>query len=176
MKWSLFFVLVSALCVVFSNASVPESEIGNAERGRTSESSSQYRIDDEAKSSGAYAKSHGEGRKLRGGVMKRLALPFLLLLGLKAGITIPVIFGIVALVAFKGMWSGFTALFVTAALALRNLIPPSKIIQLPPANPQHVHVADYIGDYRREDHLSRIDDQSYHPYGVSAGTYLPPNY
>ncbi|CAA9999841.1 unnamed protein product [Nesidiocoris tenuis] len=42
------------------SASVPESEIGNAERGRTSESSSQSGIEDEAKSSGAYAKSHGE--------------------------------------------------------------------------------------------------------------------
>ncbi|XP_014254104.1 uncharacterized protein LOC106669275 [Cimex lectularius] len=107
-------------------------------------------------------KSVEEGRgRLKKGLLRRLALPLLLLLKLKAGVTVPALFGIVALVAFKGLWSGMTALAVAAALAVRGLIPPPRIVQLPPAHPHHALVTDYYTDYRRADDISRHDDYRY---------------
>ncbi|XP_073969774.1 uncharacterized protein [Rhodnius prolixus] len=98
----------------------------------------------------------------RGGVLKKIALPLLLLFGLKTGIAVPLVFGTVALAAFKGLWSGLTALVVTAALALRGLLPPPRIVQLPPPPPpHHAHITDYYTDYRRADDLSRVDDYRY---------------
>ncbi|KAK9501641.1 hypothetical protein O3M35_012332 [Rhynocoris fuscipes] len=94
-----------------------------------------------------------------------MALPLLLLLGLKAGISVPLIFGTVALAAFKGLWSGLTSLVVTAALALRGFLPPPRIIQLPPPpTAHHAHITDYYTDYKRADDLySKADD--YNRYG-----------
>uniref|UniRef100_A0A023EY08 Putative secreted peptide n=2 Tax=Triatoma infestans TaxID=30076 RepID=A0A023EY08_TRIIF len=104
-----------------------------------------------------------EGRNSkRGGVLRKIALPLLLLFGLKTGIAVPLVFGTVALAAFKGLWSGLTALVVTAALALRGLLPPPRIVQLPPPPPpHHAHITDYYTDYRRADALSRGDDYRY---------------
>ncbi|KAF6208866.1 hypothetical protein GE061_014608 [Apolygus lucorum] len=166
MKWPVFLLVISLVTVAFSSAVVSGDGSGrNGERAAS-------RTEEVANPVGGSSRSIEEGRRSKGRILKKMALPFLLLLGLKAGISIPLIFGAVALVAFKGMWSGATALIVTAALALRGLIPPSKIIQLPPpvhAVPHHVHVADYV---------SRMDENSYNPYHVPEGhgTYLPPNY
>ncbi|XP_014282871.1 uncharacterized protein [Halyomorpha halys] len=103
-----------------------------------------------------------EGRRSRRGILRRIALPLLILLGIKAGLAIPAIFGAVALAAFKGLWTGSSALMMTAAMAMKNMIPPPKII-IPNGS---AHVQDFISaDYRRADPFYRDDYSRYGGYG-----------
>lgn len=101
------------------------------------------------------------GRRLKGGLLRRLALPLLILLGVKVGLGLPILFGGVALAAFKGLWTGSTALVMTAAMALRGLIPPPKVIVA--AHGHHAHVTDYLADYKRADDYR--DDYGRYSYG-----------
>ncbi|KAF5304200.1 hypothetical protein FQR65_LT18885 [Abscondita terminalis] len=64
-----------------------------------------------------YFVSESRRRKLR-----KLILPLLLLLKLKALIIIPAVLFVVALVAFKGLGAGVMALVVSGAIALKSLL------------------------------------------------------
>lgn len=118
-------------------------------------------IDEEAAEKAATSKTVREGRRLKGGLLRRLALPLLILLGVKVGLGLPILFGGVALAAFKGLWTGSTALVMTAAMALRGLIPPPKVIVA--AHGHHAHVTDYLADYKRADDYR--DDYGRYSYG-----------
>ncbi|KAK5644794.1 hypothetical protein RI129_006094 [Pyrocoelia pectoralis] len=54
--------------------------------------------------------------------LRKLFLPLLLLLKLKALIIIPAVLFVIALVAFKGMGAGFMALLISGAIALKQLL------------------------------------------------------
>ncbi|KAG5884643.1 hypothetical protein JTB14_035738 [Gonioctena quinquepunctata] len=67
----------------------------------------------------------GRTKKLR-----RVILPILLLLKLKAAIVIPVVLSLIALVAFNGLGAGVTALAIAGATGLKSLLEshgPSKV-------------------------------------------------
>lgn len=103
-----------------------------------------------------------EGRSRR--PLKKLALPLLLALKLKTAILLPLILGLVALISFKGLWSGVTALGIAAALGLKALVAGSTkvLVHNPPPPPSHFHHFppheiteywsrrgdDYVNDYR----------------------------
>ncbi|XP_074031316.1 DUF1676 domain-containing protein Osi15 isoform X2 [Leptinotarsa decemlineata] len=71
--------------------------------------------------------SFEEGRSKR---LRKIILPILLLLKLKAAIIIPIILSFISLVAFKGLGVGITALAIAGATGLKSLLEhhgPSKI-------------------------------------------------
>jgi hypothetical protein len=82
--------------------------------------------------------------KRRKGLVKKVVMPVFLTAVLMGA---PILFGLVALAAFKGLWSGMTALGVTAALALRRLFAQNQHVYVPPH-----HVTEYLTDYKRNDY------------------------
>ncbi|VEN50787.1 unnamed protein product [Callosobruchus maculatus] len=61
--------------------------------------------------------SEARSRKIR-----KLLLPLLLILKLKASIIFPILLSVVAIVAFKGLGAGLTALTIAGAIGLKNLV------------------------------------------------------
>ncbi|XP_075210475.1 uncharacterized protein LOC142317810 [Lycorma delicatula] len=87
-----------------------------------------------ANESDGNADAEGRSRRKR---LRRLAIPLLLALKIKTAILLPVIFGIVTLIAFKGLWAGMTSLGVVAILGLKSLIGQTKIYEV--RAPHHYH-------------------------------------
>nr|CAH7742912.1 unnamed protein product [Callosobruchus chinensis] len=54
--------------------------------------------------------------------IRKLLLPLLLILKLKASIIFPILLSVVAVVAFKGLGAGLTALAIAGAIGLKNLV------------------------------------------------------
>lgn len=71
---------------------------------------------------------------------------------------LPIILGLISLVAFKGLWSGLTALGVAAALGLKALVSsgaPRVVVQAPPPPPPHYH---HPPPHEYAEYWSRRDD------------------
>lgn len=100
--------------------------------------------------------------------MKKLILPLLMALKLKTAILLPVILGLISLIAFKGLWSGLTAMGIAAALGLKALVAgsgPKVVVQShplpPPPPPPHIH---HFGPHEYTEYWSRRgDDNDYRP-------------
>lgn len=56
----------------------------------------------------------------RSSKLKKIILPILLLLKLKAAIVIPIVLSVIALVAFKGLGAGLIALALSGATAFKS--------------------------------------------------------
>ncbi|CAH1966031.1 unnamed protein product [Acanthoscelides obtectus] len=66
--------------------------------------------------------SRGLETEARSRKIRKLILPLLLILKLKASIIFPILLSIVAIVAFKGLGAGLTALTIAGAIGLKNLV------------------------------------------------------
>ncbi|KAF5286537.1 hypothetical protein FQR65_LT12541 [Abscondita terminalis] len=97
--------------------SEPKSEDGIFERVIRYLESHELRIRLSSSDDARSAMEESRRRKLR-----KLILPLLLLLKLKALIIIPAVLFVVALVAFKGLGAGVMALVVSGAIALKSLL------------------------------------------------------
>ncbi|XP_019870385.1 uncharacterized protein LOC109598924 [Aethina tumida] len=58
----------------------------------------------------------------RSSKLKKIVLPMLLLLKLKAAIILPIVLSVIALVAFKGLGAGLVALALSGATGLKSLL------------------------------------------------------
>ncbi|XP_039299882.1 uncharacterized protein LOC111063771 [Nilaparvata lugens] len=106
--------------------------------------------------------------------IRKVIIPLLLALKLKTALVIPLLFGAVSLIAFKGLWAGMTALAMVSALALKSLMHgKSSVTYEVRAPPPHYHMPHHVhhdygyhhGYLHPEYHWSRNDDDSYKPQG-----------
>jgi hypothetical protein len=76
--------------------------------------------------------------------LKRIILPLLLALKLKAIIILPIIVTLIGLIGIKGLGAGFLALLLSGAVALKALLTPSSVY---PARISFNKPYDYHHDY-----------------------------
>ncbi|MGP1956156.1 MAG: hypothetical protein ACTS8W_05280 [Arsenophonus sp. NC-PY1-MAG3] len=82
---------------------------------------------------------------------------------MKTAILVPLLFGIVTLIAFKGLWAGVTALGISAALGLKALINNSSKVLYEVRSPHYYHYAP--AEYAASEYWSRrTGDDPYRPY------------
>ncbi|XP_069679298.1 uncharacterized protein [Periplaneta americana] len=119
--------------------------------------------------------SEGRGR------LKKLILPLLLGMKLKASILLPIFISTIALISFKGLWAGLAAMLVSGALGLKALLSNSEgsggpstrftLGFLKPHLVPDVYHSDYLSGWSRSvplpaDHPYRTDPhyRGEHPY------------
>nr|XP_012228125.1 PREDICTED: uncharacterized protein LOC105675504 [Linepithema humile] len=88
--------------------------------------------------------------------LKKLILPLLLLLKVKAVIILPIVITLIGLISVKGLSVGLTALVLSGALALKSLVapPPPPRVSYGVVRPHEIH----------HDHWHRSEQEVNQPY------------
>ncbi|CAL1685961.1 unnamed protein product [Lasius platythorax] len=88
--------------------------------------------------------------------LKKMIVPLLFLLGLKAIIILPIIVSVIALIGIKGIGAGLMSLVLSGAVALKALItpPPPPRVSYGIVRPHEIH----------HDHWHRSEEEVNQPY------------
>jgi len=101
--------------------------------------------------------------------LKRMIMPILILLGLKAIIVLPIIISMIALIGMKGLGAGLISLLISGAIALKALItppPPPPRVSYGIIRPHEIH----------HDHWHRSEEEVNQPYKGWAPEYNGEHY
>ncbi|XP_012287516.1 uncharacterized protein LOC105703598 [Orussus abietinus] len=90
--------------------------------------------------------------------LKRIILPVLLALKLKALIVLPIVITLIGLIGIKGLGAGLTALLLSGAVALKALLTP------PPSYPARVSYGIVKPHDIHHDHWHRSQEEVNQPY------------
>nr|XP_031847364.1 uncharacterized protein LOC116433428 [Nomia melanderi] len=101
--------------------------------------------------------------------LKRIVLPLLLLLKLKAIIVLPIVIGLIGLIGIKGLGAGLMSLLLSGAVALKALLTP------PPSYPPRVTYGIVKPEVHHE-HWHRSQEEVNQPYRGWAPEFNPDQY
>ncbi|XP_076295429.1 DUF1676 domain-containing protein Osi15 [Lasioglossum baleicum] len=99
--------------------------------------------------------------------LKRIVLPLLLLLKLKAIIVLPIVIAVIGLIGLKGLGAGLMSLLLSGAVALKALLTPP-----PPARVTYGIVKPEV----HHEHWHRSQEEVNQPYRGWAPEYNPEQY
>ncbi|KYQ59803.1 hypothetical protein ALC60_01188 [Trachymyrmex zeteki] len=88
--------------------------------------------------------------------LKRMIMPLLILLKLKAIIVLPIVISMIALIGLKGLGAGLMSLLISGAVALKALVtpPPPARVSYGIVRPHEIH----------HDHWHRSEEEVNQPY------------
>ncbi|XP_011880695.1 PREDICTED: uncharacterized protein LOC105569114 [Vollenhovia emeryi] len=88
--------------------------------------------------------------------LKRMIMPLLILLKLKAIIVLPIVISMIALIGMKGLGAGLMSLLISGAVALKALVtpPPPPRVSYGIVRPHEIH----------HDHWHRSEEEINQPY------------
>ncbi|KAL0105071.1 hypothetical protein PUN28_016603 [Cardiocondyla obscurior] len=100
--------------------------------------------------------------------LKRMIIPLLILLKLKAIIVLPIVISLIALVGLKGLGAGLMSLLISGAVALKALVtpPPPPRVSYGIIRPHEIH----------HDHWHRSEEEVNQPYKAWAPEYNGEHY
>ncbi|XP_071557025.1 uncharacterized protein Osi15 [Temnothorax nylanderi] len=112
----------------------------------------------------SFARGTSEGRTK----LKRMILPLLILLKLKAIIVLPIVISLIALIGMKGLGAGLMSLLISGAVALKALVtpPPPPRVSYGIVRPHEIH----------HDHWHRSEEEVNQPYKGWAPEYNGEHY
>ncbi|XP_046621005.1 uncharacterized protein LOC124305510 [Neodiprion virginianus] len=102
----------------------------------------------------SFTQGASEGRSK----LKKILIPVLLALKLKAMIVLPIVITLIGLVGIKGLGTGLAALLISGALALKALLTP------PPLPPRVSYGIIKPHDIHTHDHWHRSQEEVSEPY------------
>ncbi|KYM94424.1 PREDICTED: uncharacterized protein LOC108781349 [Cyphomyrmex costatus] len=128
----------------------------------------QINLPNDASTAGLFARALGqrnidiELRSLARGTseartkLKRMIMPLLILLKLKAIIVLPIVISMIALIGLKGLGAGLVSLLISGAVALKALVtpPPPARVSYGIVRPHEIH----------HDHWHRSEEEVNQPY------------
>ncbi|EGI57643.1 PREDICTED: uncharacterized protein LOC105153525 [Acromyrmex echinatior] len=128
----------------------------------------QINLPNDASTAGLFARALGqrnidiELRSLARGTseartkLKRMIMPLLILLKLKAIIVLPIVISMIALIGLKGLGAGLMSLLISGAVALKALVtpPPPARVSYGIVRPHEIH----------HDHWHRSEEEVNQPY------------
>ncbi|XP_077271607.1 DUF1676 domain-containing protein Osi15 [Temnothorax americanus] len=100
--------------------------------------------------------------------LKRMIVPLLILLKLKAIIVLPIVISLIALIGMKGLGAGLMSLLISGAVALKALVtpPPPPRVSYGIVRPHEIH----------HDHWHRSEEEVNQPYRGWAPEYNGEHY
>ncbi|KAL6263603.1 hypothetical protein P5V15_006392 [Pogonomyrmex californicus] len=100
--------------------------------------------------------------------LKRMIMPLLILLKLKAIIVLPIVISLIALIGMKGLGAGLMSLLISGAVALKALVtpPPPSRVSYGIIRPHEIH----------HDHWHRSEEEVNQPYKGWAPEYNGEHY
>ncbi|XP_011703629.1 PREDICTED: uncharacterized protein LOC105459372 [Wasmannia auropunctata] len=140
----------------------------------------QVNLPNDASTAGLFARALGqrnidiELRSLARGTseartkLKRMIMPLLILLKLKAIIVLPIVISLIALIGLKGLGAGLMSLLISGAVALKALVtpPPPPRVSYGIIKPHEIH----------HDHWHRSEEEVNQPYRGWAPEYNGEHY
>ncbi|KYN39957.1 hypothetical protein ALC56_05725 [Trachymyrmex septentrionalis] len=140
----------------------------------------QINLPNDASTAGLFARALGqrnidiELRSLTRGTseartkLKRMIMPLLILLKLKAIIVLPIVISMIALIGLKGLGAGLMSLLISGAVALKALVtpPPPARVSYGIVRPHEIH----------HDHWHRSEEEVNQPYRGWAPEYNGEHY